>query len=156
MVDTDGSELVHGQFQGIVNDAQRKHITIRQANENISQDRHMEGMCWGCDTKTFVMPTLTDACFKCSYKRGVEKIIAIVSKKSWGYCFFCAKYTYHVAQLNVQLCIKCTRIVRKSHSAFRKGGGMFNVDPFWKYQKQKLGKDWKELFFNPEHWAKKI
>lgn len=138
--------LVHGQFQGIVNDAQRRSIKLRQKNEYIKQNRRMEGLCWCCDTNDFVMPTLLDCCHKCADKRGVECIIAIAAKKPYGYCLVCGNYTWNVAQLNVQLCTKCTRHVRTIHKKYRKGGGMFNMDPFWQYQKVKNGHDWAMLF----------
>jgi len=143
----DSDLIPKGQFTGIENDAQRRLILGHQKNEFTRVDKHQEGLCFGCSKKTFVMPTLVDICWKCIQNKPIQALLAIVSKNPWGYCFFCSKYTHHVAQINAHFCIACTKRIRASHKNLRHKGDMFQADPFWIYQRKQWGKDYKELMW---------
>lgn len=154
-----GDEFEHGQFQGIVNESQKKLIDVHQSNEFTKLSKSNEGYCYMCFTKDFVSATIIDVCFDCANKRGMEAILAIVKRLPEAYCFVHGGYSKltlpnNAAQINVRLCKKCTQIVRLRAKFFRQHGGIMGINPFWKYVQRKFGKDHKILFQEPASMRK--
>ncbi len=152
-------EFEHGQFQGIVNFAQKKLIDIHQSNEFTKLSKSNEGYCYMCFKKDFVSATIIEVCFDCANKRGMEAILAIVKRLPEAYCYIHGGYSTltlpnNAAQINVRLCKKCTTIVREKAKFFRKSGGIMGLNPFWKYVQRKFGQDHKILFKQPASMRK--
>lgn len=152
-------EFEHGQFQGIVNKAQKKLIEVHQSNEFTKISKSNEGYCYMCFKKDFVSATIIDICFPCASKRGMEPILAIVKRLPEAFCYVCGKYSQLVlmnnaAQINVRLCKKCTVIVRKRGKYFRTHGGIMGVNPFWKHIQKEFGQDHAILFQEPASMRK--
>lgn len=120
-----------------------------QANEYTKVNHYGESFCWACakngDT---CIPTLVDCCLKCMKKRGKEGLMATVTNKGYGFCFFCNSYTWTLWQINVRLCRSCNGRVREYLKAFNRAGGMFGVDPFWKWIQKNNQKDYDILRSN--------
>ena len=130
----------------------KKVIENRQNDEYLRTSKSSEGLCYWCDEYKYVLPGLVFVCARCMMKRNKDAILAIAKKDVYGYCFFCKQmskieFKYNIAQLNVRLCTNCSVRVREATKKL-KGGAIKSVDPFWKYARKRLGKDF-NAFFEP-------
>ena len=134
-----------------VNDLIKKIIDKRQKNEYLRANKYSEGLCYCCDEYKYVLPTLVDACIDCTMKRSKDAVLAVAARSFYGYCFLHGgmskiHYKNNWAQLNVRVCDKCSHRIRLAGRKI--SGGMKAVDPFWKYARKRLGKDF-EQYVNP-------
>lgn len=142
-----------------VNDLIKKIIEKRQKDEYLRTSKHSEGLCYGCEEYTYVLPGLVDVCGDCYRRRNKEAVLAIACKSAYGYCFFCKgmckiRYKYNWAQVNARMCLKCMKKVREATSNYAHEG-LHNIDPFWKYARKRLGKDY-NAYFQPSKYSKKF
>lgn len=137
----------------IKNIHQKKLVESRQSDEYKKINKHREGLCYLCWEIKYVTPDLFDVCFDCAAKKGKEPILAIASRKEYGFCFVRGHYNWKVAQINARLCTSCARKVREKNKELRKAG-THQVDPFWKYLQRKFGKDYKILMQQPSSYRK--
>ena len=120
-----------------------------QDDEYTHVDNYKEAICIDCFSKDAAAATVMDICGDCAGKRGREPLLAKISDKMYGLCFFCGKDRFHIEQINARLCRKCHRKVADITKKYNKKGGMFGADPFWLSIKKKHGKDWKHTFNDP-------
>ena len=120
-----------------------------QKNEYKRVNQYKEGYCFNCFSNKAVAATIVTMCEKCFDKRGAETILAKITDRAYGMCFFCGKYDFKTMQYNVRLCHKCFRRVADILKAWNLKGGMFGNDPFWKAMQRRSGQDWKALMFEP-------
>ena len=116
-----------------------------QKDEYTHVDNYKEAICINCFKKDATSATVADICGECAGKRGREPLLATISQKMYGLCFFCGNYQFNIEQINARFCRGCHRKIADVTKAYNKKGGMFNADPFWIHMKKKLGKEWKEL-----------
>lgn len=125
------------------NQAYKKKMEYDQANEYTKVNHYKEAFCWSCAKNGDICTaTLVDCCKECIKKRGNEGLMAVVTNKGYGYCFFCNSYTWTLWQINVRLCRSCNGRVVDYLRNYNKAGGMFTQDPFWKWVKQKNNQDY--------------
>ena len=120
-----------------------------QKDEYTHVDNYKEAICINCFKKDAAAATVMDICGECAGKRGREPLLAKVTDKMYGLCYFCGEYKFHIEQINARLCHKCHRRVANVTKEYNKKGGMFYADPFWIRMRQKLGNDWKSLMQQP-------
>ena len=130
------------------NDYTKKLWKTHQANEYTRVDNYKEAICINCFKRDATSATIADICADCAGKRGREPLLATVSQKMYGLCFFCGKYKFEIEQINGRFCRTCHRRIANVTKEYNKKGGMFGTDPFWLKMKKKLGKDWKILMTN--------
>ena len=147
--------LIRRQFQkGFTDGVGKKALDIHQKSEYTRLSKTNEGLCYLCWKKDYVIPTVVDVCWRCAHKKGHEPLLAIVSKKMFGYCFAhggysTMEYENNIAQVNVRICEKCHSRVKQTYRKV-KFDPQVRVDPFWKYVRRKLGQDWRILMQNPQ------
>ena len=117
-----------------------------QADEYTHVDNYKEAICINCFSKDATAATIVDICGECAGKRGREPLLATVTQKMYGLCFFCGKHRFNIEQINARFCRKCHRKIANVTKEYNKAGGFMNTDPFWKRMKKKNGKDWKAIF----------
>jgi len=145
-------EFTEKQFQAGFNTTMgKKLLEMRQRNEFTRVNKAQEGICYLCFKKDYVSATIIDVCFRCASKKGMEPILAIVKRIPYGYCYdhggySVLEYANNLAQINIRLCMKCTKHVADQHKKIRKAG-THQIDPFWKSLKRKEGKDYKMAGF---------
>mgnify|MGYP001252875727 CR=1 FL=1 len=120
-----------------------------QENEYTRVDNYKEAICINCFKKDAVAATIMDICGECAGKRGREPLLAKITDKFYGLCFFCSGYKFHIEQINGRLCRRCHRKVADVTKDYNKKGGMLGADPFWISIKKKHGKDWRHTFNDP-------
>ena len=113
-----------------------------QADEFKRVNEYKEGVCFNCFKNKALGAGLVDICHTCSEKRGPETVLAFVSQKFYGMCYFCGKYDNEINHLNVRLCQRCNEGVAKIIKSYNDKGGFYGSDPFWLSMRQKHGKDW--------------
>lgn len=136
----------------------KKLMESHQNNEYLRVNNYKEALCYVCMKKDVATATLVDICLDCKSKRGQEVLLAQVTYKYSGLCFFCGQYKFHLSQINCRLCMSCNARVRKILTAYNMGGGNEGTNPFYKWLKHKHGKDWKILFSDPNgklKWTRK-
>ena len=116
-----------------------------QQNEYTAINKHKEGLCFKCFSTDLAWATVSDICDDCLNKSGRESILATITKKMYGYCYFCGNYKFEINHINIRLCTKCFRKIADNLKSYNKQGGTQKVDPFWKKMRRKFGKDYKEL-----------
>ena len=117
-----------------------------QDDEYTHVDHYKEAICINCFKKDAAAATIVDICGDCAGKRGREPLLAKVTDKMYGLCFFCGKHKFHIEQINARFCHKCHRKIADVTKKYNKKGGMFGADPFWIRMRKKHGKDWKHMF----------
>lgn len=140
-------ERIKHQFQ-YDNQWQKKVTEFRQKDEYKHIDKHYEGLCYGCWSKKFVIPWTFQICANCVDKRGDEPILNGKLKQIMEFCFFCENHHERIFELNARLCEKCAFVVAKAHKRYEKTG-RYDINPFYKSVKRKLGADWKILLSQP-------
>ena len=138
-----------GQFDRLKNIHQKKLVEAKQANEYTHWDGNQEGICYMCWKVDKVSGTIGDICYRCAEKKGSEAILAIASRQVYGYCYAHGGYPvrefkFNIAQVNVRVCMRCTRIIARMHRALRKKG-VHQMSPFWRSMRRTLGQDYKRL-----------
>ena len=127
------------------NDLTKKLWEKHQADEFTHVDHYKEAVCINCFKKDASSATIADICGDCAGKRGREPLLATVSQKVYGLCFFCGYYKFNIEQINGRFCRSCHRRIANVTKEYNKKGGMFKADPFWIKMRKKLGKDWMKL-----------
>ena len=117
-----------------------------QKNEYTHVDNYKEALCINCFTKDAASATIADLCGECAGKRGREPLLATITQKMYGLCFFCGKYQFNIEQINARFCRKCHRGIANVTKEYNKKGGPLGADPFWLSMRKKHGKDWKHLW----------
>ena len=125
-----------------------------QKDEYTRVSNYKEAVCLNCLKVDATSATIADICGDCAGKRGREPLLAKVSEKMYGLCFFCGEYKFHIEQINGRFCNPCHRRIADVTKKYNKDGGMFGADPFWKSMKKKLGKDWWILMQTPQSHRK--
>ncbi len=59
-----------------------------QADEYTHVDNYKEAICINCFKRDATSATIADICGDCGGKRGREPLLATVSQKMYGLCFF--------------------------------------------------------------------
>ena len=116
-----------------------------QADEYTHVDNYKEAICINCFSKDASAATIADICGECAGKRGREPLLATISQKLYGLCYFCGQYKFQIEQINARFCRSCHRKIANVTKEYNKKGGMFKADPFWISMRKKMGKDWKEI-----------
>ena len=119
-----------------------------QSNEFTRVNSYKEAVCLNCLKTDATSATIADICSECAGKRGREPLLATVSQKMYGLCFFCGHYKFNIEQINGRFCRSCHRRIANVTKEYNKKGGMFKADPFWIKMRKKLGKDWMKLMSN--------
>lgn len=117
-----------------------------QNNEYTHVSNYKEATCLNCLKKDVAGATVAMICGDCSSVRGRETLLAVVSTKFYGLCLFCAKYKFHLEEINARFCLSCHRKIANVCKDYNKKGGMYGADPYWIKMKKKNGKDWKQMF----------
>jgi|TARA_R110002020_G_scaffold233_2_gene1175 hypothetical protein len=125
------------------NDLTKKLWDKHQSDEYTYVDHYKEAICIDCFKRDATSATIADICGECAGKRGREPLLATVSHKVYGLCFFCGKYKFEIEQINARFCRRCHRKIANVTKEYNKKGGMFGADPFWQKMRKKHGKDWK-------------
>ena len=120
-----------------------------QADEFTHVDNYKEAICINCFSKDATAATIADICGECAGKRGREPLLATISQKLYGLCFFCGKYKFQIEQINARFCHGCHRKIANVTKEYNKKGGMLGSDPFWISMRKKHGKDWRHAFNDP-------
>jgi len=120
-----------------------------QEDEYTHVDNYKEAICLNCFKKDAAAATIVDICGECAGKRGRESLLAKITDKMYGLCFFCGKYKFNLESINARFCRSCHRRIANVMKEYNKKGGMYNVDPFWLSMKRKFGNDWQELMKTP-------
>ena len=133
-----------------VNDLIKKIINKRQKNERLKTSKRSEGLCYMCEEYNYVLPTIVDCCARCTMKRNKDAVLAIAVKGFYGFCFICGnmsgtEFKNNWAQLNVRVCSRCAKRVRERGKRIKRGTEQ--VDPFWKYYRKRMGKDYRQYAF---------
>ena len=116
-----------------------------QANEYTHVNNYKEAICINCFTKDATSATIADICGECAGKRGREPLLATITQKMYGLCFFCGKYQFNIEQINARFCRGCHRKIANVTKEYNKKGGPLGMDPFWIAMRKKHGKDWKVI-----------
>ena len=127
------------------NDLTKKLWEKHQSNEYTHVDNYKEAICINCFKRDATSATIADICGDCGGKRGREPLLATISQKMYGLCFFCGKYKFNIEQINARFCRSCHRRIANVTKEYNKKGGMMGADPFWIKMRKKHGKDWKEI-----------
>ena len=120
-----------------------------QADEYTHVDNYKEAICINCFSKDASAATIADICGECAGKRGREPLLAKISDKLYGLCYFCGKYQFNIEQINARFCRSCHRKIANVTKEYNKKGGMLGADPFWQSMRKKHGKDWRFTFNDP-------
>jgi len=128
------------------NDLTKKLWKDHQANEYTHVDNYKEAICINCFKRDASSATIADICGECAGKRGREPLLATITHKMYGLCFFCGKYKFEIEQINARFCRTCHGRIAKVTKEYNKKGGMFGADPFWQKMRKKHGKDWRLIF----------
>ena len=116
-----------------------------QANEYTHVNNYKEAICINCFTKDATSATIADICGECAGKRGREPLLATITQKMYGLCFFCGKYQFNIEQINARFFRCCHRKIANVTKEYNKKGGPLGMDPFWIAMRKKHGKDWKVI-----------
>ena len=116
-----------------------------QADEYTRVNNYKEAVCLNCLTKDAASATIVTICGDCAGKRGREPLLAKMSDKFYGLCYFCGQHKFHIEEINARFCRKCHRQIADVTKAYNKKGGLYS-NPFWSMLKKKNGKDWKQIF----------
>ena len=127
------------------NDLTKKLWEKHQADEYTRVDNYKEAICINCFKRDATSATIADICGECAGKRGREPLLATVSHKMYGLCYFCGKYKFEIEQINARFCRSCHSRIAKVTKEYNKKGDMFGADTFWQKMRKKHGKDWKEI-----------
>jgi len=127
------------------NDFTKKLWKNHQADEYTHVDHYKEAICINCFKRDVAAATIATICGDCAGKRGREPLLAKMSDKMYGLCYFCGEHKFHIEEINARFCRSCHRKIANVTKAYNKKGGMFGADPFWIKMKKKLGKDWSVL-----------
>ena len=119
-----------------------------QANEYTHVNNYKEAICINCFTKDATSATIADICGECAGKRGREPLLATITQKMYGLCFFCGHYKFEIEQINARFCRSCHRKIANVTKEYNKKGGPMGMDPFWLSMRKKHGKDWKQIMSN--------
>ena len=114
-----------------------------QSDEYTHVDHYKEAICINCFKRDASAATIADICGDCAGKRGREPLLATITHKMYGLCFFCGKYKFGIEQINARFCNTCHRRIANVTKEYNKKGGQFGADPFWQKMRKKHGKDWK-------------
>jgi hypothetical protein len=117
-----------------------------QGDEYTHVNHYKEAVCINCFKKDAAAATIVMICGDCAGKRGREPLLAKISDKFYGLCYFCSEYKFNLEEINARFCHKCHRKIADVTKAYNKAGGFMYTDPFWKRMRKKNGKDWKEIF----------
>jgi len=126
-------------------DAGKKLWERHQSDEYTHVDHYKEAVCINCFKRDVAAATIATICGDCAGKRGREPLLAKMSDKMYGLCYFCGEHKFHIEEINARFCRSCHRKIADVTKAYNKKGGMFGADPFWIKMKKKLGKDWSVL-----------
>ena len=126
-------------------DVGKKLWERHQKDEYTHVDNYKEAICINCFKKDATSATIADICGECAGKRGREPLLATMSQKMYGFCYFCGKHKFNIEQINARFCRKCHRGIANNTKKYNKDGGLFG-NPFWTSMRKKNGKDWKEIF----------
>ena len=124
------------------NDYTKKLWKTHQEDEYTHVDHYKEAVCINCFKKDASSATIADICAECAGKRGREPLLATVSQKMYGLCFFCGKYKFNIEQIIARFCRSCHRKIANVTKEYNKKGGPIGADPFWQKIRKKHGKDW--------------
>ena len=116
-----------------------------QANEYTRVNNYKEGVCLNCLKVDAVSATIVTICGECAGKRGREPLLAKVSDKMYGLCYFCGEHKFHIEEINGRFCHPCHRRIADVTKEYNKKGVLYG-NPFWERMKKKNGKDWKHIF----------
>ncbi len=119
-----------------------------QADEYTHVNNYKEAICINCFTKDATSATIADICGECAGKRGREPLLATITQKLYGLCFFCGHYKFEIEQINARFCRGCHRKIANVTKEYNKKGGPMGMDPFWLSMRKKHGKDWKQIMSN--------
>jgi hypothetical protein len=125
------------------NDLTKKLWEKHQADEYTHVNHYKEAVCINCFKKDTCAATIAVICGDCAGKRGREPLLAKMSDKMYGLCYFCGEYKFKLEEINARFCHKCHRKIANVTKEYNKKGGMFGADPFWQRVRKKHGKDWK-------------
>ncbi len=132
------------------NDLTKKLWEKHQSDEYTKVDNYKEAVCLGCMKVDVAAATIADICGDCAGKKGREPLLAKVTEKHYGLCFFCGEYKFKIEQVNGRFCQTCHRRIANVTRDYNKKGGMFKVDPFWVNMRKKHGKDWAKIMSSGE------
>jgi hypothetical protein len=127
------------------NDLTKKLWEKHQADEYTRVDNYKEAICINCFKRDATSATIADICGDCASKRGREPLLATITHKMYGLCFFCGKHKFKVEQINARFCRSCHRRIANVTKEYNKKGGLFGADPFWIKMRKKHGKDWMHI-----------
>ena len=127
------------------NDLTKKLWDKHQSDEYTYVDHYKEAICINCFKRDATSATIADICGDCASKRGREPLLATITHKMYGLCFFCGKHKFKVEQINARFCRSCHRRIANVTKEYNKKGGLFGADPFWIKMRKKHGKDWMHI-----------
>ena len=130
------------------NDLTKKLWETHQADEYTHVDNYKEAICIICFKRDVSIATICDICGDCAGKRGREPLLAKVTDKYYGLCYFCGKYKFNIEQINARFCRTCHGRIAKVMKDYNKKGGMFGADPFWVKMRKRHGKDRMHIMTN--------
>lgn len=116
-----------------------------QKDEYTHVDNYKEAVCLNCFKKDAASATIVTICGECAGKRGREPLLAKMSDKFYGLCYFCGEHKFHIEEINARFCRRCHRKIANVTKEYNKKGGLY-ANPFWSRMKKKNGKDWRQLF----------
>ena len=70
-----------------------------QADEYTHVDNYKEAICINCFKRDATAATIVDICGDCAGKRGREPLLAKITDKMYGLCYFCGEYKFHIEQI---------------------------------------------------------
>ena len=126
----------------------KKLWKTHQDNEYTRVDNYKEAICLNCFKKDAAAATIADICGECAGKRGREPLLATITQKLYGLCFFCGQYKFEIEQINAKFCRGCHRKIANVTKEYNKKGGPMGMDRFWLSMRKKHGKDWKQIMSN--------
>ena len=130
------------------NDLTKKLWEKHQADEYTRVDNYKEAICINCFKRDATSATIADICGDCASKRGREPLLATITHKMYGLCFFCGKHKFKIEQINARFCRSCHRRIANVTKEYNKKGGLFGADPFWIKMRKRHGKDWMHIMGN--------
>jgi hypothetical protein len=116
-----------------------------QKDEYTHVDHYKEALCINCFKKDTAAATIVTICGECAGKRGREPLLAKISDKFYGLCYFCGDHKFHIEEINARFCHPCHRKIANVTKEYNKKGGLYS-NPFWTRMKKKNGKDWRQIF----------
>lgn len=131
------------------NDVTKKLWEVHQKDEYTRVSAYKEAVCLGCLKHDVAAATIADICEDCASKKGREPLLATVTTKLYGLCFFCSHYKFGIEQVNGRFCNTCHGRIAKVTREYNKKGGMIYADPYWIAMRKKHGKDWKQIMASP-------